>query len=372
VDSIKIPQARILLVDDEMANLRYLERALQRAGFTHIRQTQDPRQVLPLYQQEQPDLIILDLMMPYLDGFAVMAQVRELVPAEGYLPILVLTADATTETKQRALASGATDFLTKPFDPMEVTLRTQNLVRTRLLHVRLERENEILEEWVKLRTQALVEAQTEILERLARAAEYRDDDTGQHAQRVGVLAAALADAMGLPAAQVALLRQAAPLHDVGKIGVSDAILLKEGPLTPTEVAEMQAHTTIGARILAGGKSPLVQVAQEIALTHHERWDGTGYPHRLIGERIPLVGRIVAIADAFDALTHIRPYKNAWSLEDALIEIQAQGGKQFDPAVVTAVLHLSKQGELAALMPSHGPVSAAPAPLKPNFRKARVP
>jgi putative two-component system response regulator len=173
MDAVPIPQARILLVDDEMANLRYLERALQRAGFTHIRQTQDPRQVLPLYQQEQPDLIILDLMMPYLDGFAVMAQVRELVPAEGYLPILVLTADATTETKQRALASGATDFLTKPFDPMEVTLRTQNLVRTRLLYKQLESQHQILEARVREQTLALAQVRVEIMERLAVLAEYR-------------------------------------------------------------------------------------------------------------------------------------------------------------------------------------------------------
>ena len=341
-------QARLLLVDDEPANLRYLEIVLQQEGYSHIYTTTDPRQVLALYQSIQPDLIVLDLMMPYLDGFAVLDQLRALLPPEVYLPILVLTADPSPEVKRRALARGARDFLTKPFDPLEVTLRLGNLLDVRLMHRRLVDHNAQLEHLVRERTAALDQAHEEVLLRLARAAEFRDDATGEHTQRVGRLAAAMAARLGRPAAEAALLGQAAPLHDVGKIAIPDAILLKPGLLTPDEFALIQTHATIGARLLAGGASGLIMLAQEIALTHHERWDGSGYPVGLAGPAIPLAGRIVAVADVYDALTHARPYKPAWPPAAALVELQRQRDRQFDAAVGDALLAALDGSDLEAV------------------------
>ena len=338
--------AQILLVDDHEANVRLLERILLQAGYTNLRRTTDPRQVLPLFAEAQPDLVVLDLHMPHLDGFAVLDQLRPLIPAGTYLPILVLSADITRDAKQRALQMGAKDFLTKPLDQVEVLLRIKNLLETRFLHRALRAQNQQLEQRVRERTRSLESAQLEILERLARAAEYRDDDTGEHTERVGRIAALLARALGLREAEVELVRRAAPLHDVGKIGIPDEILLKPGKLTDAEFAQMQTHTTIGVKILSGSRFPILQLAAEVALTHHERWDGSGYPHGLAREAIPLPGRIVAVVDVFDALTHERPYKAAWPVAAAVAELRRQRGRQFDPSVVTAFLTLEAQGALA--------------------------
>jgi HD-GYP domain-containing protein (c-di-GMP phosphodiesterase class II) len=205
-------------------------------------------------------------------------------------------------------------------------------IRSRHAHVDFER---LAHENARLQLQ---ESQLQVIHRLARAAEYRDGETGEHTRRVGDLSADIATALGMPAEQLDLLREAAPLHDVGKIGIRDNILLKPGRLTADEFEEMKTHTTLGARMLAGGRGlPLLEMAEEIALTHHERWDGNGYPGGLAGAAIPLVGRIVAVADVFDALTHSRPYKDAWSLQDAVAAITAQAGRQFDPVVVKAFL-----------------------------------
>jgi putative two-component system response regulator len=214
-------------------------------------------------------------------------------------------------------------------------LRIGNLLETRHYYLQLERQNAALEERVAARTQQLEMAQYEILTRLALAAEFRDDATGKHAQRVGRISALLAEALALHVEQTQLVRRAAPLHDVGKIGIPDRLLLKPGKLTPAEFALMQAHTLIGANLLAGSDFPLLRVAEEIARSHHERWDGTGYPESLAGDNIPIVGRIAAVADVFDALTHDRPYKRAWATADAVSEIRRQAGRQFDAAVVAA-------------------------------------
>ncbi len=328
-----LKDAHIFIVDDEPANVLLLERLLRREGYRRLTGVTDPRTVLPLFQAEAPDLLLLDLHMPAADGFAVMAQVRPHVPAEDYLPILVLTADITTEAKRRALAGGAKDFLTKPFDATEVVLRIRNLLETRYLHRQLQDQNRVLDEKVQERTRELEEARIEILERLAIAAEYRDDNTGQHAQRVGRTAAVLARGFGLPQAEVELIRRAAPLHDIGKIGIPDGILLKPGSLTPEEFDIMKSHTTIGARILAGSRFPLLQLAAAIALSHHERWDGRGYPRGLPGEEIPLAGRLVAVADAFDAMTSDRPYRNALSWDEVWRLLADGAGTQWDERLI---------------------------------------
>jgi putative two-component system response regulator len=341
-------EARILIVDDEPANVLLLERILGEAGYPNHTATTDPRQVLTIYARFDPDLVLLDLAMPHLDGLTVMTQLRQVIPAGMFLPILVLTADMTTQAKQQALSGGATDFLLKPFDPTEVLLRIGNLLQTRRLHLELQGHNQLLEQRVRDRTAQLEQAHNEVLERLALAAEYRDDDTHQHTLRVGESSALLAATLGLPDQQVQRLRQAAPLHDIGKIGITDLVLLKPAKLTPQEFEHVKTHTLIGARILADSPVPVLQLGREIALTHHERWDGSGYPHGLRGERIPLSGRIVSLADVFDALIHDRPYKHAWPVEWAVTEITAQQGRQFDPDVVDAFLGLLDRGTLPAV------------------------
>jgi putative two-component system response regulator len=267
------------------------------------------------------------------------------MPQDAPIPVLVLTGDVSSETRKRALASGAKDFVTKPFDPIDVKLRVENLLEARALQLQLRNQNLILQEEVRNRTTELEEAHNEILARLAVAAEYRDDATGEHAQRVGRVASLIAEALGLSAEDAELLRRAAPLHDIGKIGIPDGILLKPGPLTAEEFEKVKEHVVIGAKILAGSDTHLLQIAEEIAMTHHERWDGMGY-HRLAGTKIPLVGRIVALADVFDALTHDRPYKSAWASEDALAEISRQSGRQFDPSVVEAFLRIAERSDFA--------------------------
>jgi putative two-component system response regulator len=324
-----------LIVDDQSTNVLLLEGILQEEDLA-FRSLTDSRQTLPVFLAYEPDLILLDLQMPYLDGFAVMKQLRAVVPPGSFLPILVLTADISPQAKRQALTEGASDFLTKPFDATEVILRIRNLLHTRQLHLRLQAENQLLEQKVRERTADLEATQLEILERLALAAEYRDDDTGQHTRRVGQMSAQIARALGLPELEVDLIERAAPLHDVGKIAIPDAILLKPGKLTLDEFEIMKTHTTRGAEMLSGGRFPLLQRAEEIALTHHERWDGTGHVG-LRGEGIPPAGRIVTVADVFDALTNERPYKQAWPRAAAVKEIVDQSGRQFDPAVVEAFL-----------------------------------
>jgi len=339
---------RILIVDDEAANVRVLERLMARVGHEDMRSTTDSREALELYRSFEPDLLLLDLHMPYLDGFQVMELLKDEVPPGEYFPILVLTGDTAPEAKERALSAGARDFLNKPFDVTEVILRIRNLLETRHLHRELRRHNETLEERVRERTRELALAQVEILHRLALAAEYRDDVTGRHAERVGLLSALLARELGCSDEEVRLIRRAATLHDVGKIGVPDAILMKPGALSPQEYELMKSHTEIGARILSGSRFPLLKMAREIALSHHDKWDGSGYIQGRSGDDIPLVGRIVAVADVFDSLTHERPYKRAASLEEAVGEVRASSGTHFDPKVVEAFEALLARGELEGL------------------------
>lgn len=335
----ELKHLRILAVDDEPANLLLLRRTLELDGYTQVEATTDPAQVPRMFVENRPDLVLLDLHMPGLDGFELMERLGPLTGEGSSVAFLVLTADATGETKRRALSMGARDFLTKPLDQIELLLRVRNLLHVQHLQGRLKQQNANLEDLVVERTRDLEQARLEILERLALAAEYRDDDTQQHAWRIGRTCALLAVGIGLPETEVELVRRAAPLHDIGKIGISDVILLKPGKLTDDEFEVIKTHTTIGAGILSGSHSPLLRLAEEIALTHHERWDGRGYPRGLSGEEIPLEGRIVAVADVFDALSHERPYKEAWPVEDAVTEILSQAGRQFDPGLVDAFSRL---------------------------------
>jgi putative two-component system response regulator len=337
MSQIEHAHAHIVIVDDLPINVRLLEIILAQEGYTCVTSFTNPLEMLSQYAELKPDLVLLDLHMPQLDGYAVLEELRRMSPRERMVPIVVLTADETAEAKRRVLSYGAKDFLTKPFDAVEVLLRIKNLLETQMLYRQEQQHNQTLEQRVQERTQELEAAQYEIISRLARAAEYRDDDTGQHTQRVGLMVALVAERLGFPSDQVGLLQRAAPLHDIGKIGISDTILLKPARLEPEEFAIMKTHTTIGGRILAGSQFMLLRVAEEITLTHHERWDGCGYPYGLSGASIPLPGRIVAIADVYDALTHARPYKPAWTVEDAVAEIQRQRGRQFDPQVVDAFM-----------------------------------
>jgi putative nucleotidyltransferase with HDIG domain len=273
--------------------------------------------------------------MPDRDGFAVIQALQQRI-VEDHLPVLVVSGDISSEAKHRALALGARDFLTKPFDLTEMTLRVRNQLETRLLYQDVRKQNRALLEAIHGRTQELEHTRIEMLERLATAAEYRDDDTGQHTERVGSMSGRLAEVLGLPADDVSLIRRAAALHDVGKIGIPDALLLKPSRLTDEEMAVMRTHTVIGAHILGGSHAPLLQVAEVIALSHHEWWNGAGYPKQLSGNDIPIAGRVVAVADAFDALTHDRPYRGGQTVSQSMREIVRGGGVQFDPKIVDAL------------------------------------
>jgi putative two-component system response regulator len=330
-------RARILIVDDQVDNVVLLTRILS-PTYKNVVSTTNAEETFTMIAAFQPDILLLDLHMPGLGGHEIIQRLRA-VKQNDMLPVLVLTADSTKEARNRALELGANDFLTKPLDRQEVLLRVGNMLDTRMLQVGLRDHNEELEERVRERTKELEEANQYSLERLALAAEIRDDETGKHTNRVGDLAARIAGQLGWDDNGVDLVRRAAPLHDIGKIAIPDAVLLKPGKLTPAEFELMKTHTEVGARILTGGRSILLQLAEIIALTHHERWDGTGYPNATAGRHIPVSGRIVAVADVYDSLTHERPYKRAWSHEEARAEIIEQSGRHFDPRVVAAFLEV---------------------------------
>ncbi len=326
---------RILIVDDDEWVVHTLQRLFQRAGYSQPLGVTDPKAVQGILEREDVDLVVLDLHMPEMDGFQVLASIQPALDPEEYLPVLVLTGDDAPELRRRALAAGAMDFLAKPFDPAEAEARVGNLLSTRFLTQRVSRHRDELEERVLERTSQLADTRTEILHRLALAAEYRDDVTGRHAERVGLLASLLASELGMGAKDVDLIRRTGPLHDIGKIGVPDAVLRKPEALTPSEFELMKSHTIIGAEILGGSRHEILQVARRIAESHHERWDGTGYPHGLVGDAAPAEARIVSVADTFDTLTHDRPYREAVAPEAAVAEVVRCSGTQFDPDVVRA-------------------------------------
>ena len=305
----------ILAVDDEASNLQLLRQILQ----DHYRLlfAKDGARALELARQEGPDLVLLDVMMPGMSGYEVCASLKA-DPSTAAIPVIFVTALTDTADELEGFEAGAVDYITKPVSPPIVRAR----VRTHLSLVRME----------ELRATRL-----EIVQRLGLAAEYKDNETGLHVIRMSHFSRILGIAAGMSEVEADDLLHAAPMHDVGKIGIPDRILQKPGPLDPDEWKVMQSHVTIGAEIIGEHESGMLALAAQIALTHHEKYDGSGYPNGLRGNDIPLVGRIVAIADVFDALTSKRPYKKAWTEEEALTFLREQKGRHFDPALVDLFL-----------------------------------
>ena len=353
------PQAsapNILIIDDEPINIRVITKYLHELGYSRCAGLSDPRLAVSTIARDAPDLVILDVMMPHITGIEILGTLRA-NPATAHLPVLVLTAAVDRETRLAVLESGATDFLSKPIDPSELSPRVRNALTVKQFHDSLRHQARDLEVAVRMRTAELEASRQDIIHCLARAAEFRDDDTGQHVLRVGRYAGLIAGALGFSEIEVDQISQAAQLHDIGKIGIPDALLLKEGKLDPDEYERMQKHTCIGkrvierlpphqwdelrrhvqigAQILDIPRSPVLQMAARIALTHHEWWDGTGYPLGLAGEDIPLEGRITAVADVFDALSSKRPYKQPFPRERCFQIITEERGTHFDPRVVDA-------------------------------------
>lgn len=329
------PVMRVLIVDDSSTNVAMMNALVRVAGAEPF-SFNDPVKALVEGGNIQPDLAIVDYMMPGMNGIELTAALR--MEAWGRdIPIVMITANEESVVRHRALEAGSTDFLRRPIDPIEVKARLKNLLKLREAQKKISDKASWLADEIEKATRVISDREAEIILRLARAAEYRDGDTGSHILRMALYSSVVAHGLNLDNALCDLIYRAAPLHDVGKIGISDLVLLKPGPLDPEERIEIEKHTLIGEAILSGSTCGLIEMASEIAAAHHERWDGTGYPRKLKGEDIPLTARIVAVADVFDALTSKRPYKRAWSLEEARDAIIAGSGSQFDPACVDAFL-----------------------------------
>lgn len=356
-------QAKIMIVDDEQINIKVVQRYLNMSGYENFISTSDSTKAMEIAKQENPDILLLDIKMPKVDGF----EILELIRADEilkYTPVVILTASADAATRQRALELGATDFLAKPVDPSDLVLRVRNTLIIKAHHDQTEAYVKTLEHEVHKRTDALAKSRLDVIHCLARAAEYRDNDTGHHIDRVGRYVGLIARKLGLDNEQVEMMEHASPLHDVGKIGIPDKILLKPGKLTEDEYeimhkhcqmggkvfhrlskeehADYLNHAELGVKILGDTGSALVEMASRIALTHHEKWDGTGYPLALSGEDIPIEGRITAVADVFDALSSIRPYKPAFSKKKCFAIMSEERGKHFDPRVLDAFFSLKDE------------------------------
>lgn len=328
----------ILIVDDELVSRRKLQKIMKDLG--NCQSVENGEDALRLAMGENsPDLILLDIDMPGMDGFEVCKKLKA-KPHTKDIPVIFLTAHIDINSITRGFELGAVDYITKPFHKEEVKTRVRTQLSLKKIreelqakNIILENQNEILEEKVRERTKELQDTRLEIIRRLTIASEQRDNETGQHIIRMSKMCALVGQAFGMSDGQCDLLLHASPMHDIGKIGIPDKVLLKPGKLDPDEWEIMKTHTTLGEKILSGHGSELMKMARLIAITHHEKWDGTGYPQGLKGEDIPLVGRICALCDVFDALTSNRPYKKAWSIEDSLKEINRNKAKSFDPRLV---------------------------------------
>jgi response regulator RpfG family c-di-GMP phosphodiesterase len=325
---------KVLIVDDAALNLRIYERVLGTIPDLEVHSFAVSKDALKWLETAEPDLAIVDYKMPQPDGLEFVERFRTM-PGRAEIPIVMLTAERDAAVRRRALELGANDFLNKPADPIEFVARARNLLALRKSRKELAQRALRLADEVRAATAEIAAREQETIHRLTRAAEFRDNETGMHIVRMGRYSAILGGAIGLDASEQELLQLAAPMHDIGKVAIPDQILLKPGKLTADEWDIMKTHTSAGFEILRDSKSRLLQQAAEIALTHHERWDGSGYPRGLSGDAIPVSGRICAISDVFDALTSVRPYKPAWPVARAVIEIEQQRGRHFDPVLVEA-------------------------------------
>ncbi len=340
--------ARVLVVDDDRAVRAAIAKALDRFGH-QVLQARNGREAMQRLR-EGVDLILLDVAMPEMDGFTFLARLRS-HPEWGRVPVIMVTGLAGTYDRLRAVRAGANDFISKPFDLAELKVRTDAQLSLKAAADAVQRYSEELERRVLERTRALAEAlkreeiararlrdaHLDTIRRLVLAAEFKDRATAAHIERIGRFSEVLGRAMGMPGEEVAVLSPACSMHDIGKIGIPDVILGKQGPLNRRERHTMQSHTVIGARILQGSLSPVLRMGTSIALTHHERWDGAGYPQGLAGEAIPLPGRICAVADVFDALTTERPYRRALDNDLVLDQMRVEEGGHFDPTALRALL-----------------------------------
>lgn len=328
------PQGTILVVDDVPENITVLSGIL-RDHYRVIFATSGAG-ALEVVRKQPVDLILLDVMMPEMDGYEVCRRLKDNIATRA-IPVVFVTALTDSSDQMRGLELGAVDYLHKPCHAAIVRLRVR-------LHIEQYNQNLALERRVCERTRELEETRIEIVRRLGRAAEYRDNETGMHVIRMSKTSHLLALAAGVPEAEAGVLLNAAPMHDIGKIGIPDVVLLKPGKLVGEEWEVMKTHARIGAEIIGEHDSELLRMARVVALTHHEKWDGTGYPQALAGEDIPLEGRIVSIADVYDALTSQRPYKRAWSSEEALTYMRSQTGLSFDPHLLNLFFGLVPQVE----------------------------
>jgi len=350
--SQQLKTARILIVDDQQENLEVSKYYLNRAGYENIQVTDSPHDAIGLLRNKVFDIILLDLMMPDIDGFDVLKYSSSFRSNSG--PIIVVTARSDDDTKIKALKIiGVRDYISKPFLESELLLRVRNLLEMHIAQCQLKVQNQNMDKILKEQNKDLIdrniqlrEHNVDMLERIGLAAEFRDNETGFHVTRMSKYSQALGVKIGLKSFDTDLLLMTAPMHDVGKIGVPDSVLLKPGKLTPDEWCIMQKHPAIGARILSNRPSRirsarrhsiLIETGRLIALTHHERWDGKGYPRKIAGSDIPLFSRIVTIADVFDALTSDRPYKSAWTIDKTITTLKEGRETQFDPNILDAFI-----------------------------------
>ncbi|MHB8636831.1 MAG: HD domain-containing phosphohydrolase [Fimbriimonadaceae bacterium] len=330
-----LARSKILIVVDVRANAHIIERTLEWAGFGSVKTASDPLQAVALLKEHPADLIVVDYKVQALRAVDIIRAIRQATEPE-FLPILVFNGPPAKDSVAQLLTAGANDYLTQAADSQEILLRVRNFLHMRVLCQGLNDKNRSLEDMVHARTLELEKSNYEVVERLSKAAEYRDDDSCLHTVRVGQLSASLARGLKMSEYEVGLILRAAPLHDIGKVGIPDRVLSKRGALTDEEFTIVKRHVAIGLAILEGGQTPLLVMAERIVASHHEHFDGSGYPNGLAGTDIPLPGRIVAVADAFDALTHNRPYRVAVSEQEAVQELRKCAGTQFDPKVVAVL------------------------------------